>query len=653
MPRYIVERTFPERTRDPDRQRRRRDLPDRRAAKRRVGCHVGPLLRERGQEDDLLRLRRADPGRDPRDAAANELPVDRITQVQRARPLLLQLTSNGGSAMRATSSSSEPQGMSAKRQTEPRLSECSRRVSISHPRRLLAVCLLVVGATLTGVTPTLAIPPRVLASVERRISVAHRTKVLPRKLTKVSALTGVAAAPSFGSLGSSGNGPTLVNDPGLDHIQSFPGEEPSVYVTQSETSVASFGNDVLVGYNSSAGARLSDPEDYSQILFSGYSVSHDRGHTWQSGFVPAPPGEAEPVTLGDPTVGVDRAGTFYYLTINGPGLQINKSSDRGRTWSAGHTIVEDLFSDKPWLAIGRDPVVSSRDDIYVTWSRLTEDGCQLWLARSTDGGATWTEKLLYAPTATADMSACAQFANPTVDSTTGRLYIPFLQFGTEDTDYIKVLVSDDGGNTFSFRRFNVPGAPEATAFPNVSPGSLEDCGWGGEQLALHQGPATTNPSGLPSWAQSTRLITQPSAAAVNGRLYMAINSSTSAEYGAGIGSTIRLLYSPDGGLTWAPPTTVAASTQSTPQHVLPAITVSRSGSQVSVVYYVQEASGMLHVSATSGDLTGNGVHFHGATRTHPSLQPGTHQRRGRGHHQGELRLPCRPLLWPGRVPRRI
>jgi hypothetical protein len=69
-----------------------------------------------------------------------------------------------------------------------------------------------------------------------------------------------------------------------------------------------------------------------------------------------------------------------------------------------------------------------------------------------------------------------QYSNPVVDASTGRLYVPFLHFSFIDADNIRVLVSDDAGETFRFLAFNAPGAVDAFAYPNVSPGVLNDCG---------------------------------------------------------------------------------------------------------------------------------------------------------------------------------
>jgi hypothetical protein len=147
-------------------------------------------------------------------------------------------------------------------------------------------------------------------------------------------------------------------------------------------------------------------------------------------------------------------------------------------------------------------------------------------------------------------------------------------------------------------------------FPNVTPGSYTDCGvYGGHQLTIHQGAATLGRGGVPRWMQATRLITQPATAAANGRLFIAINSSTSPTYGPGTGSAIQLLYSPDGGATWAAPVTIAAPSASEPQHVLPAITVDSSGTTVRVVYYAQDAGGHVSVQSAVGTVAAGGVSF--------------------------------------------
>jgi hypothetical protein len=446
------------------------------------------------------------------------------------------------------------------------------------------------------------------------------------------------------------DGNVQVNDPDLDHVTTFDPAlvktRPFEFATESETSLVANGQHIVVGYNSSAGAVVQFFPGaglfFTQLLFSGYSVSHDGGSTWASGFVP-PISPSVPFTFGDPSLAIDRGGNIFYASLGTDatgahnGLIINKSTDNGTTWAPAKVVVVDDGSDKEWLAIGPDPSVPARDNLYITWTSFAADGSssQLRLARSTDGGATWSTKTLFAPVDDHVNSSFVTFSNPTVDASTGRLYVPFLHFSDGNADNVRVLVSDDGGQTFHFLAFNVPGAVDAFAYPNVTPGALNDCGDGGFRNVLHQGPsAGAGRFGTFRYIQTTRLVTQPAAAAARGRLLIALQTSTSPFFGdPGAGSEINVLFSDDGGASWAPPLRVAPSTDADPQHVHPAIALGQNGNRPWVAYYVQAANGQLrtdiatlHVDgnhlklqATSGlsnapfDLTPNNIPFPSAT----------------------------------------
>src|SRR5215472_6735372 len=49
---------------------------------------------------------------------------------------------------------------------------------------------------------------------------------------------------------------TQVNDPALDNIQIFPSFAPFLHYTQSETTIAAAGQNIVVSYNNSAGVTL-------------------------------------------------------------------------------------------------------------------------------------------------------------------------------------------------------------------------------------------------------------------------------------------------------------------------------------------------------------------------------------------------------------
>lgn len=405
-----------------------------------------------------------------------------------------------------------------------------------------------------------------------------------------------------------------INDPNLDNIQTFDGSRPFEESTQSETSVTQSGQHVLVGYNSSANApvvKIGSSLFFTRLLFSAFSVSHDGGTTWNSGFLPPPAGSI--VTLGDPSVGVDRAGNFYYASLALDSsftgvIAVNKSTDHGNTFGAGTVVAVDNGSDKDWLAVGPDPQTPSRDNLYVTWTSFRPDNStQLWFAKSTDGGATWTSKMIFAPSISGVMSNQLTFSNPVVDPSNGRLYIPFLHFSFIDADMIRVLVSDDAGATFHFLAFHIPGAPDAFGYPNVTPGELVDCGSGGFRNVLHQGSDVGGGQfGLARYVHATRLVTQPAAAADRGRFLFAFQTSTSPFFGdPTAGSEINILYSQDGGASWSGPTKVAASTPNDRQHVHPTITLGQNGNSVFIGYYVQQSDTRLRTDVATLHVDGN------------------------------------------------
>jgi hypothetical protein len=422
--------------------------------------------------------------------------------------------------------------------------------------------------------------------------------------------------------GQHGNGRGVqVNDPALDNIQFFPNalpqpQRPYEFSIQSETSSAAFGRNVVVGFNNSADQPVvltsQNTVAFQHRFLSGVGVSHDGGKSFRQYSLPPVPGS--PFTFGDPALTVDRFGNFYYASLGADAggnslIFVGKSSDGGDSFGAGVTVQLDPGSDKEWIAAGPDPTNFARDNVYVTWTSFGSNNSVLKLGRSTDGGKTFSVSTIFTPVDNgAALSAFLQFSNPVVDRFTGKLYIPFLHGGNTDADYFRVLESDDGGLTFHLLNFNVAGAPDAQTFPVVTPGTLADCGTsGGFRTVLHSGPNLGGGRlGLPVYRNATRLISQPSMAAVAGRLFIAFNASNSPVFGdPNSTSAIKLLFSPNGGGTWLNPLTVAAATAADPQHVHPAISTDLIGARVTIGYYAQQADGKIRTDAVSGILVNN------------------------------------------------
>jgi hypothetical protein len=407
---------------------------------------------------------------------------------------------------------------------------------------------------------------------------------------------------------------TQVNDPALDTMQFLPGKFPRLYFNQSESTVAARkrGGEqtIVVAYNSEAEDRLqllpNGSINYTQLLWSAYSTSTDGGATWTSGFVPLAPGAT--YTDGDPIVATDREGNFYYASGSDDGsnvfLQLNKSSD-GLNWSDGIIITHDDAADKDWLAIGPDPANKHRDNLYLTWTSFQATGAELRFARSFDGGATWTSKTIFAPGSNPDSTLPQNFLTfsvPTVDPSSGRLYIPFVHFSNADKDFIQMLVSDDAGETFRFVNFNIPGSADPTLLSFIQPGTLSDCGvfglgGSGFRLIVHSGSELGGGRfGLPRFRQSAWFSAQPAIVARDGSVTLVWPASTGSFLGDPLsGSQVFLIRSEDGGRNWSLPLQVSPNRPADVRQGNPAIAADDQGREILVSYYTQHSDGTLDV----------------------------------------------------------
>jgi hypothetical protein len=261
--------------------------------------------------------------------------------------------------------------------------------------------------------------------------------------------------------------------------------------TQSETSSAWCGTNIVAGFNDSAAfAHTVLLHQAAAISLSGVAVSHDRGRS----FVGLPflnPGPAlnpgspffDSELAGDPSIVCSDPQHFVYASIqtqvpvDSQGnviaafaeMAVNRSSDGGVTWDDPITVAKkDLnshFLDKEWLAV--DP--HNPNNMYLTYTDFqahgTEQDCQsggllgganiesgpdvsLELVASKDGGATWG-----APVRFARQCGLTVFENlsgtQVVVGRRGTVYVAytFVQDGGKLAE-IRFRRSHDGGATF-------------------------------------------------------------------------------------------------------------------------------------------------------------------------------------------------------------
>lgn len=356
--------------------------------------------------------------------------------------------------------------------------------------------------------------------------------------------------------------------------------------TQSETAIAVHGSNVAVGFNDS---QLSLPFFTAASNLTGYAYSTDGGTSFTDGG--GLPNEPEFNNLGDPWLAGDRQGNMYFSNLAADGffgnldIGVAKSTDGGKTWSGAAPVYRPGAStfyqaDKDAITTGRDPLVPSRDDVYVAWDDFSVDAtgngfAGLPVARSADGGASW--QISYAdkvPLPTGSSCSFSQYigANPIVNAANGNVYVAAEKIATVDpnctggtTTFSEVIFrSSDGGQTWG------PGVRIATVTPSVPDGIL----------GLAPG-------------QYMRNLEFPSLAFFNGALYVAWND------GASGNSHIRLGRSSQGTGGW----TVKQITSGANDELQPALSADTA---LHVMYYRRNADNTLDVLESS---TTNGSTF--------------------------------------------
>lgn len=248
-----------------------------------------------------------------------------------------------------------------------------------------------------------------------------------------------------------------VNDPSTDLGSRLAG------FTQSETSTAWCGHNVVVAYNDSGSFLETFPVPNIGLSFNGYSSSTDGGRTFSDQGYLNPGQNLANFLGGDPVAVCTDENTFYQSSIfsssfTDTGVSVSKSTDGGTTFGPPVEVVsKDGFLhiiDKPWMAA--DP--SNANKLYVTYTDIDFTGfvdptapCPgntrygIELVKSKDGGATWS-----APTIvdTACFPNVNQGSNVKVDGA-GNVSVAWEQIhALLPTNEIDIAKSTDGGVTF-------------------------------------------------------------------------------------------------------------------------------------------------------------------------------------------------------------
>ena len=288
--------------------------------------------------------------------------------------------------------------------------------------------------------------------------------------------------------------------------------EPSVAINPRNTSVmVGSSNDYCGVYN--AGEDADGAPIPAGPIWLGYYRTQNGGTSFQSSLVPGYPGDTSPyasrahirtASSGDPVWAWDTAGRVFggsessddpagskkgfgdvwvatYVNPGGSGgatVNDGKEFARSEIVAAGSSAPfgNGVFNDKTAIEVDRTGVCGSKAAggyVYFAWSRFTNGGSNIYLARSTDHGATWSQPKLLTTN-----SNDVQGAEVTVTGN-GHVYVTWVAtVGSKATeqDAVQYARSTDCGASFTKERTAFTFKGYAHQDTSVGGGSARDCG---------------------------------------------------------------------------------------------------------------------------------------------------------------------------------
>jgi hypothetical protein len=295
--------------------------------------------------------------------------------------------------------------------------------------------------------------------------------------------------------------------------------------------------------------------------------SADGGKTWGGVDLPLPPPiGANGIDFGsDPTLAFDSRGNVFYgyivvyfsngAGINGTAMAVARSADGGKTYPAASTTFfafeggQNHFNDKPMITADANRTSPYRDSVYVAWDAASGGsaaGGGVRLARSTDGGATFTTTRIDDPSGPGRSIGAVPFVGPN-----GDVYAAWNDYRANAIVFNR---SFDGGVTWDVPR---------TLAPKTAPFQINV-------------PAEFNRGALVYPACDA----DRSTGRHRGRLacaWMDLTPSGNAD--------VLLSFSDDQGSTWSPPARVADAPAAGSDRFNPWLSVDPTNGEVNVSFY--------------------------------------------------------------------
>lgn len=212
------------------------------------------------------------------------------------------------------------------------------------------------------------------------------------------------------------------------------------------------------GYSQVEPSICINPKNTNEVIagtvMNDYYYSKDGGQTWKSRSIKSKYG-----VNGDPVMLIDTLERYFYFhlsNIKGQSLvggivsQYSKKI-KGRRWKDGHTVANDKFHDKHWVAL--DP---RTNHIYMTWTQFDaydsdkkKDRSNILFSKSEDG-CTWSDAIdiSYFSGDCKDNDKTAEGAVPAVGPN-GEIYVVWSR---NDSLWLNVSL-DDGKTWFEKEKF--------------------------------------------------------------------------------------------------------------------------------------------------------------------------------------------------------
>ena len=366
---------------------------------------------------------------------------------------------------------------------------------------------------------------------------------------------------------------------------------PSSGFTQSETSTAWCGNNVVVAYNDSGSYWESGfATNFQNLSLNGFSTSGNQGQMYiDQGYLPSATANPMNVLEGDPVVACTSMSTFFYsslfftvatLSPYTPlnAISVSKSTNGGNAFGAPViTASKDAFThflDKEWMAV--NPAHPSQMAVTYTDFDTSFTVCPtslrtaIELVASVDGGNTWNPPQVV-------FEACE--APPNFPSVQGS-QVAFSPSGAVDVAYELSSAGVPTRRQIEFQQAASLGAAFGAAVPVANIVGV------GDGFAVQ--------GGIRAFLDIQGMAVDRSGLSTNGNIYIVFHDSTNFvkvfdgnPYGY---SDAMIVKSTDNGVTWATPVQVNTNPEPLRNGLgtdayMPGVAVDNSTGEVAVCWY--------------------------------------------------------------------